>query len=320
MMIMMHKDDPLFGRENETPQEVAANWTKVYVPEQFRIRIFALFFLQWICTITVSSSISIFPCILFLNLVIVGRFFFNTVNYYTVVKIEIPKSYNYEGHFTSIRRDLPNHDFYSYFAGVFILYVISLPFRFIHSRFSRVNLIRRNSIRRYDVRNRVVGGLVGSAYSDLATNPRTLTDKFYIWWQRKGRYQTMMYLKALYLSFFLLFLIPLCFGLVFDIYILSTLSNQTSTHIVYAITDWAIGIIFCNCFFLLLVKCFYNISQLLPDNPLNELITNSIRLGLACDLWLISTKIIFPFIVTMIALLALPIYVTIVERMLGIIY
>jgi len=46
MLTPIGEHDPLVGRPNETPEEVTANWTKVYVPNSFRyrVRIFILFF------------------------------------------------------------------------------------------------------------------------------------------------------------------------------------------------------------------------------------------------------------------------------------
>lgn len=39
MLVRLHRNDPVFGRPNETPLEVIANWTKVYAPDQFRLRV-----------------------------------------------------------------------------------------------------------------------------------------------------------------------------------------------------------------------------------------------------------------------------------------
>ena len=44
MMIPMNENDPVFGRPGETPDEVKSNWTKVYVPDRFKLRVF-LFYL-----------------------------------------------------------------------------------------------------------------------------------------------------------------------------------------------------------------------------------------------------------------------------------
>ena len=39
MLIPMRDNDPVFGRSNETPDEVETNWTKVYVPDHFKWRV-----------------------------------------------------------------------------------------------------------------------------------------------------------------------------------------------------------------------------------------------------------------------------------------
>lgn len=40
VVVRMGYDDPVFGREGETVEEIASNWTKVYAPFQFSERVF----------------------------------------------------------------------------------------------------------------------------------------------------------------------------------------------------------------------------------------------------------------------------------------
>jgi hypothetical protein len=39
ILIWMKETDPVFGRPNETPEEVQRNWTKVYAPDWFYTRV-----------------------------------------------------------------------------------------------------------------------------------------------------------------------------------------------------------------------------------------------------------------------------------------
>jgi hypothetical protein len=44
VMIPCRENDPLFGRPHESPEEVNANWTKVYIPRHFKPRVMFYFY------------------------------------------------------------------------------------------------------------------------------------------------------------------------------------------------------------------------------------------------------------------------------------
>lgn len=244
---------------------------------------------------------------------ITGRFFFHKLNSYTIVKLDIPPYYHYGGHASSYRQDLPIRDFYSYIAGIFILFVFWIPIKYIVNYMWRTKLVRKPSIRRGRGRNfRGFGGLVG-AIPDAAENEYlNVSLRISTWWQRKGRYQTITFLKGLYFLLFVGILIPLSFGMALDIYLLTPLAQQPSvTHIIYVVQDWALGAIS--------LRFLYTIVQLLPDNAISALITQSIQQGVArCDLYLLSTKVIFPMLSSFVVALCLPILVNIGEEIFGI--
>ncbi|KAI8837036.1 hypothetical protein BC829DRAFT_493270 [Chytridium lagenaria] len=61
MMIPMARGEALFGRMNESEDEVRANWRRVYVPDRFRFRTFALIIFQWICGQLLAAAVIIGP-------------------------------------------------------------------------------------------------------------------------------------------------------------------------------------------------------------------------------------------------------------------
>ncbi|KAJ3170162.1 hypothetical protein HDU88_008787 [Geranomyces variabilis] len=69
MLIPVRADDPVRGREGETEEEVRLNWTKVYVPANFKTRIALLLYMQWGCGVVLVSALITFP-------LYVGRLFF----------------------------------------------------------------------------------------------------------------------------------------------------------------------------------------------------------------------------------------------------
>ncbi|KAJ3143764.1 hypothetical protein HK101_003116 [Irineochytrium annulatum] len=61
MMIPMERGAPLMGRVNETVDEVRANWTRVYVPDRFRMRVVLLLVFQWICGLFLFAGLVVGP-------------------------------------------------------------------------------------------------------------------------------------------------------------------------------------------------------------------------------------------------------------------
>ncbi|KAJ3316508.1 hypothetical protein HDU76_001746, partial [Blyttiomyces sp. JEL0837] len=69
VLLPMARGQPLVGRPNETMDDMRANWTRVYVPERFKLRIALLLMFQWICGLFLFASIIIIP-------LFIGRVFF----------------------------------------------------------------------------------------------------------------------------------------------------------------------------------------------------------------------------------------------------
>ena len=61
VLVPMRRGQPVMGRSNETEDDVRINWSRVYVPDKFRLRVVALLFLQWLCIVSVFSLIICAP-------------------------------------------------------------------------------------------------------------------------------------------------------------------------------------------------------------------------------------------------------------------
>ncbi|KAJ3215547.1 hypothetical protein HDU67_000268 [Dinochytrium kinnereticum] len=64
MMVPMARGEALFGRANETEEEVRANWRRVYIPDRFRFRIFALLLIQWMGGLALAVCAIVCPLLL----------------------------------------------------------------------------------------------------------------------------------------------------------------------------------------------------------------------------------------------------------------
>ncbi|KNC99656.1 uncharacterized protein SPPG_09243 [Spizellomyces punctatus DAOM BR117] len=61
MLIPLKFGEGLMGREGETEEEVRVNWTKVYVPDRFKIRIAVLLLFQWVCGVVLMTTVIVGP-------------------------------------------------------------------------------------------------------------------------------------------------------------------------------------------------------------------------------------------------------------------
>ncbi|KAJ3244368.1 hypothetical protein HK104_008041, partial [Borealophlyctis nickersoniae] len=61
MLVPMRRGEPVRGREGETEDAVRANWTKVYVPGNFRARVIALLIWQWVSGLLLTAAVVVGP-------------------------------------------------------------------------------------------------------------------------------------------------------------------------------------------------------------------------------------------------------------------
>lgn len=306
VMVRMSRDDELFGRAGETPAEIITNWRKVIVPSNFTLRIIALISLHWICLIFAMGLVFVTTCEIHFTLVVSGRLFFVYLNDFLAVKFNSPIPLEIFDISKGIRHDLPVHDLFAFLAGIISVYVIAYPVKLLISLISKSKLVRRFSIRRNSIRSRGVGGMVG-----VGENlPEKFQDRVYLWWQRKGFYSLLISVKALYLSFFFLLLIPLLMGTLFNMYIISPIRSDQVTHIIFIFQDWMRGSVF--------MKFLFNFLRLFPQNPFGQVLIEFAIDGIPrAKIWTLTKMIIIPCITLCCIALVAPSVFSMIDRRLN---
>ncbi|KAI8906391.1 hypothetical protein EDD86DRAFT_210609 [Gorgonomyces haynaldii] len=280
MLVPMHRDDPVFGREQETREEVLSNWTKVYVPPQFRYRLLGLVVLQWWTAVIVLTLLLCVP-------LLTGRL--SILLFRKAVMVQVFES------------TVQTPDYYSYLLGLVIVSFLLWPAVFVSSVYRHYRkLPRRFSIRR---RSR-------TQQDSLLDNP-TFLQAFEHWWSRYGERTTQSFQKGSYLLLTVGFLMPLCLGLLLDLYILRPLIPTRETRIVFWIQSWAVGLI--------LMKIVFKFCQLFPNHPINTLLDQGFRHGLSrIHLKQLTFKLVLPFLTASLVLLTAPLLVNLLESRFGI--
>jgi E3 ubiquitin-protein ligase MARCH6 len=286
VLVWVKEEDPVFGLDHETPEQIERNWTRVYAPNFFKARIYAFLILKLISFALAFASLLIIPTIL-------GRFVFYTINKKMSCSIEVPSDY-----VNPIQRELPTHDLYAYFAGFGILALTGSIVFGIYEKYVKPSLQRRNSIRR----------------SRNERNPEpqaTILEQWTTFWQRHGRLTALKYFKLAYLVLVVGILCPLLLGLVMDFYFLTPVHlSSNRVPIIFPIVDWSTGIMF--------LRIIYNLMMLIPNRPIPQLIINAQTQGLALmDIIPLTRQLFAPIIFSCVALLALPVATRVVENQLG---
>ncbi|KAI8609753.1 hypothetical protein BC830DRAFT_1173287 [Chytriomyces sp. MP71] len=57
LMLAMSRTDPLVGMPGETENDVKANWMRVYIPDQFRLRVLVFLIVQWLLVLFVLVAL-----------------------------------------------------------------------------------------------------------------------------------------------------------------------------------------------------------------------------------------------------------------------
>ncbi|KAH9244286.1 hypothetical protein BASA81_018320 [Batrachochytrium salamandrivorans] len=318
MMLFMAKDDPLFGREAETPEEVAHNWTKVYVPSHFFIKIYILLYLQ-LCTIVVSlAAVWAIP-------LVIGRKGFAIFNSYAIMHVPIPKEFNYTLPNFTTRPDLPIHDFYSFLVGVLILGITITPLVYAFREIWRVaNSAPLDEATHQEVPIETplpldIDGQVHLEGEGAEMHPTgasstpkklTLAAKMSQLLQTYTPEYRLMHMRLLHLAVCAGCVMPLLIGLAMDMYILIPFKgNQKSASIIFFVHDWATGVI--------VSRILYFIITAGPDNRIKRLIAETVALGLEQDFSPILHEVVYPVISVLFVLLPLPFVVSCVGQLLG---
>jgi E3 ubiquitin-protein ligase DOA10 len=267
ILIPLNDGDPLFGREEETPEEVKANWTIVYRANHFKLRIYCLLFLHWITCVTLFSSVFGVPLLL-------GRFVINIINY---------KYYNINNYINppstkSIRPDLPVHDGQSFAIGSLVLLLIAFTIkcinRFIDGNMKRtaklcflyIKLYFKEKVKKDKLKNSNENNekesLLHSALNNLPLdmdneeainlikNEQVLPEpSIFIsvvgkWWSKLIKNAFDIILKISYISLVISFIVPMLFGLILEFYLISIIRIPLNQSNVLIISDiWSYGLV-----------------------------------------------------------------------------
>ncbi|KAI8800678.1 hypothetical protein BJ742DRAFT_66466 [Cladochytrium replicatum] len=119
IMIPIRERDPIVGRPNETQEDVAANWTKVYVPDRFRARVIALVILHWLAGLWLAVAVTVVPLYL-------GRFMFSSL-YSFMLQSDTSTPATPPPSRGGVRPDLQVHDLYAWSLGTFTWVVLTRP-------------------------------------------------------------------------------------------------------------------------------------------------------------------------------------------------
>jgi hypothetical protein len=294
MLIWMKDSAPVFGRANETPEQVQQNWTKVYAPNHFYKRVISFFFLQ---LLTLGVGVALLISIPVLS----GRMLFHQTNKFVWIKIDVPDTY--ANPVLPSRLELPTHDFYSYFAGLVATYVMYQFVAFVAGFFKKPpSLSRRNSIRRPSNANPAdVDGWVN------ADEPFTLGERIRAYYQRNLQLRVVKARNMMYLVIFAGILCPLLIGLTLDFYFLSFFNLlMNRRQVVFLLLDWSSGAMF--------LRILYNIFMLMPDRRIGQILHQARDGGLFnLNIVVLNRNIFFPLVTSFGGLMLMPLFARILE-------
>jgi E3 ubiquitin-protein ligase DOA10 len=275
LLVWMKESDPVFGRPNESPQDIQRNWTKVYVPTNFYPRLVFVLFLQWFSFAFGISGLLAVP-------LIVGRIVFVKLNQLVTRGPVIPDGFN--NPVKAFREDLPTHDVYSYLLGVFVTYTFSMIIYKVYKYITRSKLVRKNAIRR----------------SQTSRQSESFRDSWSKYYHRRGRSTLQKLFKLSYLVSIIVFIIPILLGLLFNLMIISPIDAILNrTPIVFILIDWSTGA--------MALRVIYNVILMNPESRICRLITDAQNQHISqLNLWELNRKIFIPLISTCFGLLSLP--------------
>ncbi|KAL5033528.1 hypothetical protein BDV3_000502 [Batrachochytrium dendrobatidis] len=322
VMLFMRKDEAIFGRATETPEEVASNWTKVYVPNRVFLRVYILLVGQLVTIVLSLVTAWAIP-------LIIGRAAFQFLSSLVIVRVPIPREFQYTLPISTNRIDLPIHDLHSYLAGVAIINLIALPTMYLYRMIRDTNLFEEFSYTRQhhtvptpndpnllDLDNLETS--TQSATTRITKNPNsTAVSRLTIFYQclvlLLKKYTPEMQTRHLRLAHLLACLgivMPLLVGLVIDIYVMIPFrGNSKSINVIFFVHDWTSGVI--------VTRIIYYIIMAGPDNRFKALIAETVANGFEQDFTPILQRLIYPVIATTSILLPLPFISTCVAQILG---
>ncbi|KAI9356559.1 hypothetical protein DFJ73DRAFT_823156 [Zopfochytrium polystomum] len=83
VLLPMRRGEPVIGRAHENEDDVRTNWTRVYVPDRFRLRVAILVVFQWLAVVGMFTLLTVVP-------LFIGRALF--LKFYSFVRSDDPLS------------------------------------------------------------------------------------------------------------------------------------------------------------------------------------------------------------------------------------
>lgn len=227
-----------------------------------------------------------------MSIVITGRLFFGYIEKITTHYITLPSTFNYTNPMNSSRTDLPIHDFYSFFVGIFISYLIInfIYYFWTYSKFVSLALKRRISIN-----------------SSAGRRP-SFIELLLLLWQQNGNFAISVCFRSLYLLTVVGIILPLLAGLLFNVYVIHPVENAFHrVPIVFEFLDWSTGAMG--------LRMVYNIQMTIPGNYITLMLTRANNSGIATmNILELSKELFMPLIGASLVLLSAPLFTLVIER------
>ncbi|KAJ3076790.1 hypothetical protein HDU98_000090 [Podochytrium sp. JEL0797] len=320
VMIPMRVDEPLVGRAGETEEDIRLNWTRVYVPENLRIRLVVLMFFQWLGGISLAAVMTMGP-------LYVGRVFFVALHtFFTNQPLtSLPVSDSDEStspllnattpssRFSLLRfrflpatnasltdkstgrHDLPVHDLFSLAFGLLVCIGVAVCVQWGYRMGSVVVARFRRAVNEE--------APVGSARERVG---KVLVEGVKWCFANVVVYSKIIG-KVSFVAFWVCIALPTLFGLLFEIYVVVPfMGDKPQTRVFFILQDWALGAIY--------TKVVHSIIMNAPDNELRRVLIQArdqFRQGgiERFELRPVALKVLFPLVLMSVGLVFLPAFV-----------
>ncbi|KAI9350643.1 hypothetical protein BDR26DRAFT_891147 [Obelidium mucronatum] len=306
VMIPMARDAPLVGRVDENEDDIKANWIRVYVPSNLRLRLLGLVFFQWLFGVSLAVFLTMGPSLhnYFTNQPLAPLVLPSTngtspnlpdisIN---VTSSQLLRRFRLlsTGNSTSLgtsstigRPDLPVHDLFSLSFGLLVFVGVTIALIWLY----KCTLAVREHYRR-------------ALLDD--TNPGSTGEKL---WKAAVEGANWAYDNTLMhiVTFWVGIAVPVLLGLLFEIYVvIPFVGDKAQTRVFFILQDWALGAIY--------TKVIHSIIMNAPDTELRRVLVQArdqIRQGGLHRLELrpVALKVILPVVLISVGLIFLPPFV-----------